>query len=85
MMRLVMPTNTNTLCPWLVIRSMSRSACVIHMSAVTLVQTTRNAPNVVRKMYRPIDPIRLRVPARDKTRRCARFSPLCAPTAIRPV
>src|SRR6266852_398788 len=46
-------------------RSMSRNACVIHISAVTLVQMTRNAPKVVRKIYRPIDPIRLRVPARD--------------------
>src|SRR6516165_10986704 len=46
---------------------MSRIAWVIHISAVTLVQTTRKAPRVVRKMYRPMDPIRLRVPARNKT------------------
>ena len=45
---------------------MSRSACVIHISAVTLAQTTRNAPNVVRKIYPPMDPIRLRVPDRGK-------------------
>src|SRR6266498_3550554 len=37
---------------------MSRIACVIHMSAVTLAQMTRNAPSVVRKIYRPMDPIR---------------------------
>src|SRR5215813_4349123 len=36
---------------------MSRIACVIHMSAVTLAQMTRNAPSVVRKIYRPMDPI----------------------------
>src|SRR5215470_10054165 len=45
---------------------MSRIACVIHMSAVTLAQMTRNAPSVVRKIYRPMDPIDLRVPARDE-------------------
>src|SRR5262245_44537688 len=45
---------------------MSRSAWVIHMSAVTLAQMTRNAPSVVRKIYRPMDPIDLRVPARDE-------------------
>src|SRR3984893_9825373 len=63
----VMPTNTKILWPWFVIRSMSRSACVIHISAVTLVQMTRNAPKVVRKIYRPMDPMRLRVPAHGKT------------------
>ena len=31
-------------------------------SAVRLTSTSRNAPSVVRKIYRPIDPIRLRVP-----------------------
>src|SRR5262249_34686012 len=46
---------------------MSRSAWVIHMSAVTLAQITRNAPSVVRKIYRPMDPIDLRVPARGET------------------
>src|SRR5262245_38225837 len=45
---------------------MSRSAWVIHMSAVTLAQMTRNAPSVVRRIYRPMDPIDLRVPARDE-------------------
>src|SRR5438270_11372471 len=63
---------------------MSRNACVIHISVVTLVQTTRNAPNVVRKMYRPMDPIRLRVPAHAKSPRCAPL-PLRAPAAIRPL
>ena len=50
MIRLVMPMNTRTVCPWLVIRSMSRNACVIQMTAVRLTSTSRNAPNVVRKM-----------------------------------
>src|ERR1700730_12463410 len=67
MMSAVMPTHTKMLWPWFVIRSMSRSACVIHISAVTLVQMTRNAPKVVRKIYRPMDPMRLRVPAHGKT------------------
>src|SRR5476649_2015268 len=49
-------------CPWLVIRSMSRNACVTQMTAVRLTSTTRNAPNVVRKIYRPMDPIRGVVP-----------------------
>src|SRR5262245_19318438 len=43
-------------------RSMSRSACVILINAVTLAQMTTNAPKVVRNTYLPIDPIRLRVP-----------------------
>src|SRR5436305_1358527 len=42
---------------------MSRSAWVTHISAVTLTQITTKAPNVVRKIYRPTDPIRLRVPS----------------------
>src|SRR5262249_62152047 len=58
---------------------MSRSAWVIHMSAVTLAQITRNAPSVVRKIYRPMDPIDLRVPARGETSvRRAPHAP-CAP------
>src|SRR5437773_12354388 len=43
-------------------RSMLRNACVIHMSVVTQTSTTRNAPRVVRKILRPIDPIRVRRP-----------------------
>jgi hypothetical protein len=35
---------------------------VIHMSAVTLAQMTRNAPSVVRKIYWPMDPIRFTRP-----------------------
>src|SRR5215831_9294208 len=46
---------------------MSRSACVIHISAVTLAQMTRNAPSVVRKIYRPMDPIRLTRPRSRQT------------------
>src|SRR5919197_6737689 len=56
---------------------MSRSAWVIHMSAVTLAQMTRNAPSVVRRIYRPMDPIDLRVPARDEA--SVRRVPLCPP------
>src|SRR5471032_534118 len=58
----VMPTKTRMVWPWLVIRSMSRNACVTQMTAVRLTSTTRNAPNVVRKIYRPMDPIRGVVP-----------------------
>ena len=50
MIRPVMPTKTRMLWPWLVIRSTLRNACVIHISAVTLTSTTRNAPSVVRNM-----------------------------------
>ena len=50
---------------------MSRIACVIHMSAVTLAQMTRNAPIVVRKIYRPMDPIRFTRPRSRQKRRCA--------------
>src|SRR5215831_8538346 len=46
---------------------MSRSACVIHISAVTLAQMTRNAPSVVRKIYRPMDPIRFTRPRSRQT------------------
>ena len=44
-------------------------------------QHDRNAPNVVRKMYRPIDPIRARRPPFRQYRRTAR--PLPAPDAQR--
>ena len=50
MIRLVMPMNTRTVWPWLVIRSTSRNACVIQIAPVRLTSTSRNAPNVVRKM-----------------------------------
>src|SRR5579885_579692 len=62
MIRAVMPMNTRMVCPWLVTRSKSCSACVTQMTAVRLTSTTRNAPNVVRKIYRLIDPIRGTVP-----------------------
>ncbi len=48
--------------PWPVIRSTSRNAWVNQIAAVRLISTNRNAPKVVRKIYRPIDPIRLRRP-----------------------
>ena len=50
MRRPVMPTNTRMFWPSFVIRSMSRSACVIHINRVTLTSTSRNAPKVVRKI-----------------------------------
>ena len=62
MTRLVMPRKVRMVWPWLVIRSMPRNACVIQITPVRLTSTSRNAPNVVRKMYRPIDPIALRLP-----------------------
>src|SRR3954468_21688985 len=57
MIRAVMPMNTTMVWPWLVTRSKSCSACVTQITAVRLTSTTANAPNVVRKIYRPIDPI----------------------------
>src|SRR6516162_7525462 len=48
-------------------------------------QVTRKAPKVMRKMYRPIEPIRLRVPARATTRACAAISPLGGPPQNRPL
>src|SRR4051812_18116005 len=39
------------------------------MALVRLMSTNRNAPIVVRKMYRPIDPIRLRRPTFGRTAR----------------
>ncbi len=62
MIRPVMPTNTSIVWPWLVMMSTSRSAWVTQITAVRLTSTTRNALNVVRKMYRLIDPIRDVVP-----------------------
>jgi hypothetical protein len=62
MIRLVRATKTRMVWPWFVIRSILRNACVIHMSMVTQTSTTANAPRVVRKMYRPIDPIGGAVP-----------------------
>ena len=58
----VMPTNTRRFWPWLVMMSMSRSACVTQMTAVRLTSTMAKAANVVRKIYRLIDPIRDVVP-----------------------
>ena len=51
MSRPVMPMNTRTVWPWLVIRSISRSACVSQMTAVRLTQhqqerAERGAENV---------------------------------------
>jgi len=56
--RLVMPTNVRMVYPSEVIRSISRSACVTQITAVRLMSTTKNTPNVVRKTYLPMDPIR---------------------------
>ena len=58
----VMPTKTRMFWPWLVIRSMSRNACVTQIKAVNVTSRTRNAPSVERKIYRLIEPIRGVVP-----------------------
>src|SRR4051812_41466174 len=55
--RLVMPRNVLMVCPWLVIKSMPRSACVIQITPVRLTRTNANDASVVRKMYLSIDPI----------------------------
>ena len=68
----VMPMKTRMVWPWLVMRSKSRSACVTQITAVRLTSTTRNAPNVVRKIYRLIDPIRSVVPQFGKPQSRAR-------------
>ena len=60
----VMPTNTKTVCRWLVIKSNSRIAWVNHITIVRLTQVSTNAPMVVRNMYQPIDPIGLNFPTR---------------------
>ena len=44
------------------IRSKSRIACVNQITTVKLTSMIRNATKVVRKMYRPIDPIGLDFP-----------------------
>ena len=69
MIRLVMPMNTRMVWPWLVIRSMSRNACVSQMTAVRLSKTSRNAPNVVRKIYRSNAPIGRQHPQFPATQR----------------
>src|SRR5665213_2366876 len=58
----VMPTKTRMVWPWLVMMSMSRNACVTQITAVRLTSTMTKAVNVVRKIYRLIDPIRDVVP-----------------------
>ena len=62
MIRPVIPTKTRIVCPWLVMMSMSRNACVTQITAVRLTSTIRNAPSVVRKIYSLMDPIRSIVP-----------------------
>src|SRR5450631_4029603 len=59
---------------------MSRSACVTQITAVRLTKMTRNAPNVVRKIYRLIDPIRRVVP---QVPTCPAIRPAPAPDAKR--
>jgi hypothetical protein len=63
MMRLVRPRKVTMVWPWLVIRSMPRSACVIQITPVRLTRTSANDASVVRKMYLSIDPI---VPVRSR-------------------
>src|SRR6202012_5242155 len=55
--RLVMPRKVRIVWPWLVIRSMPRSACVIQITPVRLTRTSANDASVVRKIYLSIDPI----------------------------
>ena len=55
--RLVMPRKVTMVWPWLVIRSMPRSAWVIQITPVRLTRTSANDASVVRKMYLSIDPI----------------------------
>src|SRR5579872_3515737 len=57
MTRLVMPRKVRMVWPWLVIRSMPRSAWVIQITPVRLIRTTANDASVVRKIYLSIDPI----------------------------
>jgi hypothetical protein len=58
----VMPTKTRMFWPWLVMILMSCSAWVTQITAVKLTSTIRKEANVVRKIYRLIDPIRDAVP-----------------------
>ena len=55
--RLVMPRKVTMVWRWLVIRSMSRNACVIQITPVRLTKTSTNDASVVRKIYLSIDPI----------------------------
>ncbi len=55
--------------------SMSRRACVTQITAVRLTNTTRNAPKVVRKIYRLMDPIRSIVPRSGNNRTPRAASP----------
>src|SRR3954454_13377636 len=64
MTRLVMPRKVRMVWPWLVIRSMPRSACVIQITPVRLTSPSVNDASVVRKIYLSIDPI---VAARSPT------------------
>ena len=79
--RPVMPMKTRMVWPWLVIRSMSRNACVIQISAVTLVQTTRNAPkrgaeNVAADRPHPLTRPRSRHPTHVGDSRHAHLRPI---------
>src|SRR5258708_26511122 len=72
MTRLVMPRKVTIVCPWLVIRSMPRNACVIQITPVRLTRTSANDASVVRKIYLSIDPIvTARSPPRDPKLRLA--------------
>ena len=59
MIRPVMPTKTNNVCRWLVIRSKSRIAWVNQITTVRVTSVIRNATIVVRKTYQLSDPIGL--------------------------
>jgi hypothetical protein len=81
MIRPVMPMKTRMVWPWLVMRSKSCNACVTQITAVRLTSTTRKALNVVRKIYRLMDPIRSVVPQFGNNH-AARGFPHRAPGAV---
>src|SRR4051795_5174622 len=63
MTKQVTPRKVMIVWPWLVIRSMPRSAWVIQITPVRLTRTSANDASVVRKMYLSIDPIARSRPA----------------------
>src|ERR1700752_653307 len=49
--RLVRPRKVRIVCPWLVMRSIARNACVIQITPVSVTSTTAKDISVVRRMY----------------------------------
>ena len=58
------------------LRPVPRKARGIHVPAVPPASTGRNAPNVVRKIQCPIDPIRARYPVAGRRHRLGKGIPL---------